>query len=445
MALGTAYRVQIDGCLDGRIGAHGISTADLEATLGELSGPIADLKRDIAGGRMPALSIARERADIEPARAALDRLCRGAETVVFFGTGGSSLGGQTLAQLGGWNIPGAALPTRGSRPRTRFHDNLDPDTLTRAIARFEPATTRYVVTSKSGNTPETLTQAIVAIKAILDAGLGARLPDVMLGITEPAVAGRTNGLRSLFESRGIPLIDHHPDIGGRYSVLSTVGILPALARGLDVGALRAGAESVLDQLDRARSPADAPPAVGAALGVTLHRARGINVHVMMPYADRLRSLGPWFGQLWAESLGKDGRGTTPVACLGPLDQHSQLQMLMDGPRAHLTTVLRLDSRGQGVTVDPALAREAGLDMMAGRPVGDLVAAQARGVPDALAAAGRPVRLFDLERIDETTLGALLMHFMIETILAGRLYGIDPFDQPAVELGKVLTRKLLVEG
>lgn len=445
MARGTAYRMQVDGCLDGRIGAYGIAAADLEATLGLLAEPLADLRRDIGGGRLPALSIARERADIEPARAALDRLSRSADTIVFFGTGGSGLGGQTLAQLGGWNIPGAAAPTRGSRPRTRFHDNLDPDTLTRAIARFEPATTRYVVTSKSGNTPETLTQAIVAIKAILDAGLGRRLPDLMLGITEPAIAGRLNGLRALFDAYGIPLLDHHPGIGGRYSVLSTVGIVPALARGLDVAALRAGATSVLDQLDSARSPADVPPAIGAALGVTLHRARGITVHVMMPYADRLRSLGPWFGQLWAESLGKNGRGTTPVACLGPLDQHSQLQMLMDGPRVHLTTVLRLDSRGQGVTVDPVLAREAGLDMMAGRPVGDLVAAQSRGVPDALATAGRPVRVFDLDRVDEATLGALLMHFMIETILAGRLYGIDPFDQPAVELGKVLTRKLLVDG
>jgi glucose-6-phosphate isomerase len=149
--------------------------------------------------------------------------------------------------------------------------------------------------------------------------------------------------------------------------------------------------------------------------------------------------------LWAESLGKQGEGTSPIACLGPLDQHSQLQLFMDGPREHLVTVLRTATTGQGPKIDPGLAKAAGLEEMAGRYVGDLVAAQSHGVPAALASAGRPVRTFDLSSLDEFTMGALLMHFMLETILAGRLLGIDPFDQPAVELAKVLSRERLVAG
>jgi glucose-6-phosphate isomerase len=209
--------------------------------------------------------------------------------------------------------------------------------------------------------------------------------------------------------------------------------------------VRAGAKSVIEAMRAAKTPADFAPAVGAALAVALSKDKGIRIQVMMPYADRLGKFGHWFVQLWAESLGKKGEGTSPIACLGPLDQHSQLQLFMDGPREHLMTVLRVATSGQGPKIDPILAKAAGLEEMAGRCVGDLVAAQAQGVPAALASAGRPVRTFDIAHLDEFTMGTLLMHFMLETILAGRLLGIDPFDQPAVELAKVLSRERLVGG
>src|SRR5690606_9302349 len=133
------------------------------------------------------------------------------------------------------------------------------------------------------------------------------------------------------------------------------------------------------------------------------------------------------------------------ACLGPLDQHSQLQLFMDGPREHLITVLRPAAAGTGPRSDAELAAKACPDDMAGLHAGDLDAAQTHRVPKALTQAGRPVRIFDIDRLDERTLGALLMHFMLETILAGRLLGVDPFDQPAVELGKKLARERLQQG
>jgi glucose-6-phosphate isomerase len=367
-------------------------------------------------------------------------ISRGADTIVFFGIGGASLGGQTLAQLGGWHIPGMADEAQRRRPRTRFYDNLDAVTLQSALATFDLAATRFVVISKSGSTPETLVQALAALGAAKAAGLEKRIPELFLGITEPAAPGKTNGLRTLFELHGIPMLDHHPGIGGRYSVFTNVGLMPAMARGLDAHAVRAGAREVVDTLMAAKRPHDLPAAQGAAIAVGLARERGIRAQVVMPYADRLGRLGAWFAQLWAESLGKNGQGTAPIACLGPVDQHSQLQLFMDGPREYLITVVRAPSAGQGPRISPELARAAGLEYLGGRAAGDLVAAQAMAVPEALRKAGRPVRAFDLARLDERSVGALMMHFMLETILAGGLLGVDPFDQPAVELAKVITRE-----
>jgi glucose-6-phosphate isomerase len=439
------FRQSIDGALDRTIGRYGLAEAELGLWLARLEPELERLRADYATGRLPLLRIPEQTADLAQARAAMGRLTEGAQTVVIFGTGGSSLGGQTLAQFSGWHTPGGGNQNQ-QRPRLRFHDNLDPHSLDRALAALDLVTTRFIVISKSGNTPETLVQALAALHAVEAAGLAAEVARLFLGLTEPATTGCRNGLRSLFAGRNIPLLDHHTGIGGRYSVLTNVGLLPALARDLDVEVLRAGARDVVALLLSARGPADLPAAIGAALNVALAApARGIRIQVMMPYSDRLGRFASWFVQLWAESLGKNGRGTTPIACLGPLDQHSQLQLFMDGPREHLLTVLRVPTRGAGPRIDPELANAAGLSEMAGRSVGDLVAAQAHGVPEALARAGRPVRTFDLARLDERTLGALLMHFILETILAARLWGVDPFDQPAVELGKTLSRERLSDS
>jgi glucose-6-phosphate isomerase len=438
---GQPYRQSIDGCLEAAIGRHGLSEAERARWLDRLEPAIAGLKEDYRSRRLPHLRIPEDTADIVEAEAAFARLAQGAGAIIFFGIGGSSLGGQTLAQLGGWNIPGTADEAQKQRPRTRFYDNLDGATLASALGSFDDlASARFVVISKSGGTPETLVQALAALAAVKAAGLAKRIPDMFLGITEPSVEGRANGLRTLFEQHAIPLLDHHPGIGGRFSALTNVGLLPAIARGLDARAVRAGARSVVDALLAAQGAAGFAPAEGAAVAVGLARDKGIRVQVMMPYSDRLGRFSHWFAQLWAESLGKGGQGTAPIACLGPVDQHSQLQLFMDGPHEHLITVVRAPTAGTGPRIDAALAEAAGLSYLAGRTAGDLVAAQAEAVPQALARAGRPVRAFDLAHLDEASLGALMMHMMLETILAARLMGVDPFDQPAVELAKQLTRE-----
>ncbi|MGQ0457853.1 MAG: glucose-6-phosphate isomerase [Hyphomicrobium sp.] len=440
-----AYIQNTDGCFDGAIGAHGLSAADFAPWLAKTAPLIEDLKREHADRSLALLRICEDESDITAAEAALQALSAGAHTLIFFGTGGSSLGGQTLAQLAGWNIPGGADAKQRTRPRTRFYDNLDGGTLKAGLDGLDLKSTRFIVTSKSGGTAETLAQAIAALSAVKAAGLEAEIPSMFLGITEPEKPGTSNGLRALLSRFGVPMLEHHTGIGGRFSCLTNVGLMPAIARGLDPRAIRAGAASVVQSLLASKSPSDFAPAVGAATAIALNKEKGIRTLVMMPYADRLGRMAAWFVQLWAESLGKGGEGTTPLAALGPLDQHSQLQLYMDGPREHFLTVLRVASAGVGPRIDAGLAKIAGSDMLGGYTVGDVVAAQAQAVPEALARAGRPVRTFDIATLNEFSLGALLMHFMIETILAGRLLGLDPFDQPAVELAKILTKERLAKG
>jgi glucose-6-phosphate isomerase len=432
----------VEGCLESKIGGAGLSQAALHADLAKLEPRLVSLREAYAQATLPLLRVPEWRDDIGAARAALQRLIQGARTLVFFGTGGSSLGGQTLAQLGGWGIPGDDKHGSETRPRTRFYDNLDARTLDLALSGLDLKTTRFVVISKSGGTPETLVQATTAIEAVRKGGLTQRIPDMFLAVTEPKAPGATNGLRALCEEFGIPALDHDPNIGGRFSGLTNVGLLPALARGLDVVALREGAGSVVRAMLEASSPGEFAPAVAAATAIGLAKKRGIRANVMLPYSDRLSRFAAWYVQLWGESLGKQGEGTTPVAALGPVDQHSQLQLYLDGTPQHFITVIREDCAGRGPRVPADLAKIASADYLAGRAAGDLVAAQQRAIPEALIAAGRPVRTIDIGSLDERALGALMMHFMLETILAAHLLGVDPFDQPAVESGKILTRRYL---
>jgi len=234
------------------------------------------------------------------------------------------------------------------------------------------------------------------------------------------------------------VLDHPLGVGGRYSVLTAVGMLPALLMGLDARAIRAGAGAVVQQMLKG----DTQAASGAALHHALAQAGRMRETVLWCYVDALKTFAPWWRQLWAESLGKDGKGSTPVGALGPVDQHSQLQLFLGGPRDALFTIVSTDMNGEGPLVPRARADELGLSYLAGKHMGDLVTAEVRATAETLQKRGRPVRRIHVPQIDERSMGALMMHFMLETIIMGRLMGVDPFDQPAVEEGKVLARRYL---
>ena len=410
-----------------------------EETLARAAEALSFLRARHADGALPLLRLPERRDDIATILGYATLLRDGTSDVVFLGTGGSSLGGQTLAQLAGHGVPGVGALR--DPPRVHFMDNLDPDSWQTVLQRLPLQTTRFVAVSKSGGTGETLMQTIAVLDTLKRAGRDPH--DHLLGITEPAKAGKPNGLRELLSADRIQMMDHDPGVGGRYSVLSNVGLLPAAVCGLDIGAIRAGAADALAPVLAGKAPAEVPAAVGAALAATLAPSKPLAV--MMAYADRLERFTRWYVQLWAESLGKDGKGTTPLAALGPVDQHSQLQLFIAGPRDKLFTVITVQPQGRGPRMAADLAKRAGEPDFAGKTIGDLVAAQGRATAETLANNGCPVRTIALDRLDERHLGELLMHFMLETIIAARLIGVDPFDQPAVEEGKVLAKRYLKDS
>jgi glucose-6-phosphate isomerase len=436
-----ALEQSIDLALATQIGAGGLPQAALDAALVVIWNAMRRLRDDDDAGRLPLLRMPDTTADLGAVREAAAWLRRDATDIVFLGTGGSSLGGQTLAQLKDYAVPGAGRFT--DNPRVHFLDNLDPITFDHVLHRLPLASTRFVAISKSGGTGETLMQTIAVLSALDKAGLRARPADLFLGLSEPRRPSGRNALRDLLEPEDVRFLDHEPGIGGRYSVLTNVGLLPAAVLGLDIAAIRRGAGESYDPICSLKPPREAPAALGAALAVAA-ALEGRSITVINAYADRLERFTRWWVQLWAESLGKDGKGSQPVAAIGPVDQHSQLQLYLAGPNDKLFTVLTTGVAGIGPTIDEKLARRAGEPGFAGKRIGDLVAAQGRATADTLAKNGRATRRIHVERLEERALGELLMHFMLETILAGYALGVDPFDQPAVEEGKLLAKQYLAE-
>jgi glucose-6-phosphate isomerase len=428
----------IESARQEHVGPHGVSADALKSALARAESALDWLRARHADGRLPLLRLPEARSDLETIRDTARQLADRATDIVILGTGGSSLGGQTLAQLAGFAIPGVGALR--APPQLHFIDNLDPDSFGTLLARLPHATTRFIAISKSGGTAETLMQTIAALSAIQSQGLQTRIPDIFLGISEPAKAGKANGLRDLLGKYRVPMLDHDTGVGGRYSALTNVGLLPAAMLGLDVAAVREGAGLALASVLAKKPAAQVPAAVGAALSVALSESKSISV--LMAYCDRLQRFTHWYVQLWAESLGKGGKGTTPVAALGPVDQHSQLQLFIGGPRDKLFTVMTVDGAGSGPRIDGELARLAGEPGFTGKTIGDLVAAEGRATAETLAKNGCPVRTIRISKLDEESLGELMMHFMLETIIAAHLLGIDAFDQPAVEEGKVLAKKYL---
>ncbi|GAA6157770.1 glucose-6-phosphate isomerase [Pyruvatibacter sp. HU-CL02332] len=419
--------------VSGIIGAGGLTQAQYDAHLAATGPALESLRRQHADSTLPLLHLPKRRDDIVEMERIAAHLKKDATDIVVLGIGGSSLGAKAVAQLAYDATPAQSQ----TEPRVHFFENLDPHTFERALQSLDLRTTRFLVVSKSGGTAEPLMQAYAAKAALEAAGGGDYLAQHFAAITEPS----DNPVRRFATGIGAPVIDHDPRVGGRFSILTNVGLVPAMLMGLDVVAVREGADRVLAPVIAGADPQDVAPAAGAVMQVGLAQEAGAAASVIMAYSDRLERFGQWYRQLWAESLGKDGRGTVPATGIGPVDQHSQLQLYLAGPADKAYTIMSVGSAGAGprvATDDPAL------DYLNGKTMGDLMDAEYRATVATLKANKRPVRTIDIPVLDETAMGALLMHFMLETIIAAHLMGVDPFDQPAVEEGKILARKYLGE-
>ena len=424
------YEQDISGCL------VKISEWDMNTALVNAREALKKLRRMHRAEELPHLDVPFWRDDLEEMREVARMLCRDCEHVVVFGTGGASLGGQALQQMAELiRSYGGGRRARG--PELHFFDNLESPWVDRQLAAMEPRAMRFLVISKSGNTAETVTQAIMGIELMKRAGLEGEIARRMVIVTEDGKGG--NVLRRLAADFGVRVVRHPRDIGGRYSVLTVVGMLPAILLGLDPVAIRKGAAEVVRQVLTKKVPEHIAPVAGAVVQGALMQHGCISVMVTMPYTSRMRLFSAWLKQLWAESLGKNGSGTLPVTAVGPVDQHSQLQLYMDGPNDKLFNFVHLARTSESFRIPEEYADYTEL---AGLQVSDLTMAQQRSTVEALKRRGRAVRVFRLPKVDARVVGALFMHFMIETILVAIMRGVDPFDQPAVEELKACFRAFL---
>jgi glucose-6-phosphate isomerase len=366
------------------------------------------------------------------------------DDVVVLGIGGSALGPialRTALRPSAWNS--LSTQQRGGQPRLHVLDNVDPVTITALLDRLDLARALFIVTSKSGGTAETMAQYLV-VRDRLDRAFGREAREHLVFVTDP----QKGALRAIAQSDGIAALDIPPAVGGRFSVLTPVGVLPAALIGIDTAALLSGAGDMAQRCetdDLRRNPAG----VFATLQWLSGEQLGRHIQVLMPYSDPLRDLAAWFVQLWAESLGKErlgapgvGVGPTPLAALGATDQHSQVQLFMEGPHDKTVAFVAVVEPVADVEI-PCLHRETPeLAYLGGHRLAELLDVERRATAGALARRGRPNLTIEVDRVDEWHFGGLLMLFEIATIYAGTLYGVNPLDQPGVELGKQFTYAML---
>jgi glucose-6-phosphate isomerase len=419
------YTHDIANALEDAIGKEGASETRFSAHLGKAGEAVAALSARKRNNSLPVLNIAEREDDLALIEETAKRIS-GFKALVVIGMGGSSYGGKALCALA--HNPFA----RAGATQVHFIDNIDPLTSDRSLLCLDFKTTVFAIVSKSGDTAETLAQALILVGEAQTRLGKEEARDHFIVITEP----RDSALMRLAKTHGFTMLDHDPGVGGRFSALTNVGLLPAMVAGVNIRAVRKGAAEVIRHTFGTKDP---EPAKGAALSVALME-QGRTLSVLMPYCDRLDAMGVWYCQLWAESLGKGGKGGTPLRSLGVCDQHSQLQLYLDGPRDKLISLILLEQAGRGATLpkvsDPALG------YLSGRTLGDLMDAEQRATAETLVRNHCPVRVFGLKVLDEEAMGALMMHFMLETMIAGELLGVNAFDQPAVEEGKILAREYL---
>ena len=362
--------------------------------------------------------------------------------IVVLGIGGSALGPialRTALRPAHWNLLDDRQ--RGGLPRLHVLDNVDPRTIAGLLSILDLGRTLFVVTSKSGGTAETMAQYLI-VRERLRAVAGIDPTRHIVFITDP----RQGALRPLAEREGIPALDIPANVGGRFSVLTPVGLLPAALVGIDVAGLLAGAAAMVSRCatdDLHRNPAGAY----AMLQWLAHTRAGAGIHVMMPYADALRDFAAWFVQLWAESLGKerpDGEhvGPTPIGALGATDQHSQVQLFMEGPVDKTVTFISVAEPEGDLAIPRAYPEVRELAYLGGHTLGELIDVERRATAGALAQRGRPNMTLALDRVDAHSVGELILLLELATVYAAALYGVDPLTQPGVELGKQFAYAML---
>ena len=358
---------------------------------------------------------------------------------IVIGIGGSSLGALAILES---VADDSALAEDGLE--TYFSENIDPNGFARLLAKLDLEKTLVVVITKSGTTIETMSKFWILYDRMVEALGEERAGEHVIAITDPV----KGSLRPMAERFGFETFPVPPEVGGRFSVLTSVGLLPLALAGYDIEGLLDGAREVRDRFISEAVSENAP--MQAALHQILLAERGVKQVVMMSYCDRLLPMVDWFRQLWAESLGKrydrHGKevftGITPLKALGVIDQHSQVQLYAEGPHDKHICFLEVERIGPALEVPAREGFPDALGHLVGKTLGELLEAELEGTKLALRDAKRPTSSWRMGSASPEEIGAFVLSWEISTAVAGELLDIDAFDQPGVELGKKIAHGLL---
>jgi glucose-6-phosphate isomerase len=402
----------------------------VESYRGKVAAIHGELAARRTAGSLPFYDLARQ--DISGIEQHAARVKGSFKTLVVLGIGGSSLG--LLSLNSALRTPYPALE---KEPRLVVLDNIDPVRIGAYLDALEPRETLLNVITKSGDTAETMSEFLVFRKWFTDA-LGAKAArDHIIATTDR----KKGALRRIANDEGYATFEVPDGVGGRFSVLTPVGLLPAALLGIDIRGLLAGAGAMDQRLSRSELLHNP-----AYLGAVLHHAAygaGRPLSVMFAYSDQLFLLADWYRQLWAESLGKkvsrDGTivsvGPTPIKALGVTDQHSQVQLYKEGPDDKVYTFLAVETFSRSVSIPRVGEGLEAVAYLGGHTLNELLAAEERATEIALAKAGRPVSRIVFPEVTPANIGEYYHFLEVQTVAAGALFGIDPLDQPGVEEGK----------
>jgi glucose-6-phosphate isomerase len=422
---------------------HGIGDDELEALRPRAEEIHHQLMARRNDGLLPFYDLPFDDKQVEEILPLAEELAGRFDNVVVLGIGGSALGTLALFRaLCPLHHNLKSRKERQGRPRLFVLDNVDPVGVGETLELLAPESTVFLVISKSGSTVETSCQFMIARRWMRQVVEESWREHFVL-ITDPA----SGNLRRLAESEGFRSLAIPERVGGRFTVFTPVSLLPLATVGVDIKALLAGAAAMADRV-RNGDYLQNPAYLNAALQYLGYR-KGLRISVMMPYSDRLRDIADWYRQLWAESLGKkfalSGEtvhvGPTPVKALGTTDQHSQVQLYMEGPFDKIVTFVAPTDYGDDLTIPPFPEAPA-LSYLEGHSLGELIRSEQQSTTVALTKNGRPNCTLTLPAVTPASVGALLFMFEVQTLFAGALWGIDPLDQPGVEEGKEFTYALM---
>jgi glucose-6-phosphate isomerase len=366
------------------------------------------------------------------------------DSVCLVGIGGSALGPWAVdCALRGPHPVQAKHDT--SNPRLVILDNVDPMFIEAALASMNPKKTIVLVVTKSGSTAET-TSTFLLVYDWLKTAVGAKkAPSRVVAITTEG----KGDLDALASREGFASFYIPENVGGRFSVLSPVGLVPAALTNVDIAKMLKGAAAV-NKLAWNPDLAVNTPLRAALIHWLQLTKKGKSIQVAFPYSNRLWGMAFWFRQLWAESLGKAKdragnvvhTGQTPIAALGATDQHSQVQLYIEGPNDKVFSIYRLKKWETDGKIPATKLGLSSFDYLAGQSLGKLIDAECRATAAALTENQRPNGTFVLDKADAEHVGAFFQLLEFETAFAGELLNIDAFDQEGVELGKKLTYGLM---